>query len=87
MSPAAATYNTGFSLSADSTNVISTSGSVTGKVFASNYAIPTPTNLTSAIGSMRTAYTTTAGMTPPDFNELSTGNMGGYDRTALDLST
>ncbi len=76
VSPAASTYITGFSLTADATRVFSTSASVTGKVYAATYAAPTPTNLTSAIGNMETAYTTAAGRTTPDFNELSSGNLG-----------
>lgn len=77
ISPAAATYITGFSLVADATNVFATSSAVTGKVYAATYASPTPTNLTSAIGSMETAYTAAAGRNPPDFMELGTGNLGG----------
>jgi hypothetical protein len=77
VSPAAATYITGFALVADGTNVFSTSSSVTGKIYAANYAVPTPSNLTSAISSMQTAYTEAASRTNPDFNELLTGNIGG----------
>ena len=77
LSPAAASFITGFSLIADGTNVFSTSSSVVGKVYAANYAVPSPTNLTTAIGSMETAYTDAAGRTTPDFLELSTGNLGG----------
>ena len=77
LSPAAASFITGFSLVADSTNVFSTSSSVVGKIYAANYAVPSPSNLTTAIGSMETAYTDAAGRTLPDFNELATGNLGG----------
>ncbi len=77
VSPAAATYITGFALIADGTNVFSTSSSVTGKIYAANYAVPTPSNLTTAIGSMQAAYTDAASRTNPDFNELLTGNIGG----------
>jgi hypothetical protein len=77
LSPAAASFITGFSLVADSTNVFSTSSSVVGKVYAANYAVPTPANLTTAIGSMETAYTDAAGRTSPDFTELGTGSLGG----------
>lgn len=79
VSPAAATYITGFSLVADATNVFATSSSVVGggKVYAANYANPTPSNLTTAVGSMETAYTAAAGRTPPDFLELGSGNIGG----------
>lgn len=78
VSPVAASYITGFSLVADATNVFSTSTFVTpGKLYASDYAVPTPSNLTTAIGNMQTAYTTAAGRTPPDYNELGTGLLGG----------
>ena len=77
LSPAAASFITGFSLVADSTNVFSSSSSVVGKVYAANYAVPSPSNLTTAIGSMETAYTDAAGRSTPDFLELGTGNIGG----------
>ena len=77
LSPAAASFITGFSLVADSTNVFSNSSSVVGKVYAANYAVPSPSNLTTAIGSMETAYTDAAGRSTPDFLELGTGNLGG----------
>ncbi len=77
VSPAAATYLTGFSLTADATNVFSTSPQVIGKLFAANYAVPTPANLTTAISNMAAAYTDAAGRPTPDFLELGTGNIGG----------
>jgi len=77
VSPAAASFITGFSLTADPTNVFSTSSSVVGKVYAANFAVPSPTNLTTAIGSMETAYTDAAGRSSPDHLELGTGNIGG----------
>ena len=46
VSPAAATYITGFSLLADATNAFSTSVQVIGKVYAADYAAPTPAKLT-----------------------------------------
>ena len=76
-SPIDATAITGFSLVADATNVFSTSTSVTGNVYAANYAAPTPSNLTTAIGSMEIAYTDAASRTSPDFNELAGGEIGG----------
>lgn len=76
VSPAAESYITGFSLIADATNVFSTSSSVVGKVYSANSASPTPANLTTAIGTMETAYTEAAGRNPPDYNELATGNIG-----------
>ena len=76
ISPMAATFITGFSLIAESTNVFSTSAQVTGKVFAADYAVPTPSNLTTAIGDMGTAFTDAAGRAP-DVTELGSGSIGG----------
>jgi hypothetical protein len=76
LSPAAASLITGFSLVADATNVFSTSPQVTGKIYASNYAVPTPSNLTTAIGDMQLAFTNAAGRTPT-VTELGAGNIGG----------
>jgi hypothetical protein len=76
ISPAAASYITGFSLTADSTNVFSTSPQVTGKVFAADYTAPTPSNLTTAVGDMELAFTDAAGRAP-DVTELGAGNIGG----------
>jgi hypothetical protein len=76
ISPAAATYITGFSLTADSTNVFSTSTQVIGKVFAADYAVPTPSNLTTAISDMELAFTE-AGGRAPDVIELGAGDIGG----------
>lgn len=77
LSPAAATYITGFSLVADSTNVFSRSTQIVGKAFASNYAVPTPSNLTTAVANMQTAYTDAAGRPTPDHLNLGSGNIGG----------
>jgi hypothetical protein len=76
LSPAAASFITGFSLVADATNVFSTSPLVTGQLFAADYTAPTPSNLTTAVNNMLTAYTDAAGRAP-DYNELGTGNIGG----------
>lgn len=76
ISPAAATYITGFSLTADGTNVFSTSTQVIGKVFAADYAVPTPSNLTTAISDMELAFTE-AGGRAPDVIELGAGHIGG----------
>ena len=74
--PAAATYITGFSLTADSTNVFSTSQQVIGKVYAADYAPPTPSDLTMAVGDMELAFTDAAGRAP-GVTELGAGNIGG----------
>jgi len=76
ISPAAATYITGLSLTADSTNVFSISPQVTGKVYAADYAVPSPSNLTTAIGDMQLAFTDAAGRAPK-VTELGAGNIGG----------
>jgi hypothetical protein len=61
VSPIVATAITGFSLTAHSTNVYSESTQVIGEVFAANYAVPTPADLTTAVSNMETAYTDAAG--------------------------
>jgi hypothetical protein len=76
VSPAAATYITGLSLIADSTNVFSGSPQVTGKIFASDYAPPTPANLTTAVADMLLGFTDAAGRAPR-VSELGAGNIGG----------
>jgi hypothetical protein len=81
VSPAAASYITGFSLINDASNVFSTSSIVTGKVYASNYALPTPSTMTTAVSDMQTAYTDAAGRTSPDYTELGAGNIGGMTLT------
>ena len=82
VSPAAATYITGFSLSMDASNVFSTSSYVTGNIYAADYAVPTPANLTTAIGDMETAYTDAAGRTLPDGTELYAGDLSGQTISA-----
>jgi hypothetical protein len=77
VSPVAATYITGFGLTADSTNVFSTSPVVTGKIYAADYAVPTPANLTTAVNDMQTAYTDAAGRTLPTATELGAGDISG----------
>jgi hypothetical protein len=77
LSPAAASFITGFSpLTASASNVYSTSSQVTGKVYAADYATPTPSNLTTAVNDMELAFTDAAGRAP-DFTELGAGNIGG----------
>src|SRR4051812_12689081 len=80
VSPAAATFITGFSLTMDTTNVFATSPQVTGKVFASDYTPPTPSNLTTAISDMETAFTDAAGRAAGT-TELGAGNVGGMTLT------
>jgi hypothetical protein len=77
ISPAAASFVTGFGLTADATNTFATSPLVTGKVWAASYAAPTPAALTTAVLDMQTAYTDAAGRVLPDFTELGAGNING----------
>ena len=77
ISPAAATFITGFSLILPAGGAFSSSSQVTGNIYASDYAVPTPNNLTTAIGDMQLAYTDAAGRPTPDFTELATGAIGG----------
>ena len=76
LSPAAASFITGFGLSSPPTTY-TTSALVTGRVYASDYAPPTPATLTTAVLDMQTAYTNAAGRTLPDFTELGAGNIAG----------
>lgn len=75
LSPAAASYITGFALTA--ATGYATSSQVTGKIYAADMASPTPENLTTAVENMITAYNDAAGRPSPDFVELGTGNIGG----------
>jgi hypothetical protein len=77
VSPIDQTAITGFSLILDPSGVFATSTQVTGKVYAADFADPTPFNLTTAVGDMETAYNDAAGRTNPDFTELGAGEIGG----------
>jgi hypothetical protein len=77
VSPIAATAITGFALVANSTHTFSTSSQVTGKVYAANYASPTPANLTTAVLNMQTAFTDGAGRKNPNSTGLYSGNLSG----------
>jgi len=76
-SPIDSTAITGFSLIADATNTFSTSSQVTGRVYAADYADPTPSFLTTSVSNMQTAYTDAAGRSIPDFTELYSGDISG----------
>ena len=77
VSPAAQSFVTGFSLVNDATNVFATSSYVTGSIYASDNAPPTPTIMTTAISDMETAYTDAAGRVTPDFTNLGAGDITG----------
>lgn len=77
VSPAEATYITGFALTLPAAGAFSTSALITGKVYAPSYALPTPTYVSTAVSDMQTAYTDAAGRTNPTATELGAGNIGG----------
>jgi hypothetical protein len=77
VSPIASTAITGFALELDSEGRFSTSSLVSGKIYAADYAPPTPSMLTTAIGDMHTAYLDAEGRTDPRVTELGAGNIGG----------
>ena len=64
VSPIDQTAITGFSLIADPSNVFATSSQVTGRIFAADFADPTPSNLTTAVGDKETAYIDAAERNP-----------------------
>jgi hypothetical protein len=80
VSPAAASYITGFSLTADASDEFSISPQVTGRIYASDYASPTPSDLTTAVSDMELAFTDAAGRAA-DVSELGAGNIGGMTLT------
>ena len=81
ISPAAASFMTGFGLIADASNTFSTSSVLTGKAYAANYTTPTPAKMTTAVSDMQTAYTNAAGRTSPDYTELYSGDVTGRTLT------
>jgi hypothetical protein len=81
LSPAAATYITGFVLTPDASGTFSTAPGVTGDIYAADYASPTPSDLTTAINDMGTAFVAAAGLAP-DVVNLGAGSIGGMTLTA-----
>ncbi|HYO94098.1 MAG TPA: ice-binding family protein [Polyangiaceae bacterium] len=75
LSPAAASYITGFSLTRVGASW--TSPQVVGSIFAADNDPPTPSNLTTAVANMHTAYTDAAGRRSPNFLNLGGGAIGG----------
>lgn len=80
LSPAAASYITGFSLTADASDEFAVSTQVTGRVYASDYTSPTPADLTTAILDMELAFTD-AESRAADVTELGAGDIGGMTLT------
>jgi hypothetical protein len=81
VSPIGSTGITGFGLTMDSSGQFSTSSLVTGKLYASDYAVPTPASMTTAVSDMQTAYTDAAGRTNPTATELGAGDISGMTLT------
>lgn len=69
---------TGFALTMDPSGEFSTSAQVVGRVYAANYAPPTPALLTAAVAAMIAAYTDAAGR-PADFTNVGAGIIGGLN--------
>ena len=82
VSPIAGTAITGFGLVMDATNKYATSSLVTGKVYAADYADPTPSTLITAMSDMELAYNDAAGRLNPKENELGAGNISGLTLSA-----
>ncbi|MFO7969480.1 MAG: ice-binding family protein [Candidatus Izemoplasmatales bacterium] len=80
VSPAAASYITGFSLMLDSAGTFSTSSQIVGEVYASDYTTPTPSYLTTAIADMHLAYTDAASR-DANYTELYSGDLSGKTLT------
>jgi hypothetical protein len=78
VSPAAASLLTGFSLTADASDLFATSPQVTGMLFAADYAVDTPEMLTTAVADMELAYTDAAGRAA-DFTEVGAGDISGMN--------
>jgi len=80
VSPIGSTAMTGFSETVDASGAFSTSAQVTGKLFAADYAAPTPATLTTATGDAGTAFG------DADAKVATTTNAGGGNLTGLDLA-
>ena len=76
VSPIDSTAITGFTLLVDPGGTFATSAQVDGRVFAANYAAPTPSRMATAVLDMRAAFVE-AGELPADVSELGGGDIGG----------
>jgi hypothetical protein len=83
VSPIAASAITGFDLSTPPT-MYSTASQVTGKVYAADYASPTPATLTTAVSDMLTAYNDGAGRVASALANVNymSGNLDGQTLTS-----
>jgi len=80
LSPAARTFLTGWSLITEPTDTSFGSAQVSGRLYAADNVPPTPTQLTTAVGDMQTAYTNAAGRTA---SSAATTNVGAGTLTSL----
>ncbi|HTB21794.1 MAG TPA: ice-binding family protein [bacterium] len=81
IAPAQASYITGFGLILSPSQQYSTSSLVSGKVYAVNYAAPSPAMMNTAVGDMMNAYADAQGRTP-GVTELGAGNISGLTLVA-----
>jgi hypothetical protein len=77
LGPISSSYITGFGLVKDASNQYSTSSMVAGKVYASDYTVPTGAYVTTSINDMHTAYTNAVERRTPNASEFGAGNIGG----------
>lgn len=77
LSPAAASFFTGFGQTLDGSGQFSTSTYCSGRLYASDYTPPTPSNMTTAVLDMQTAYTDAEGRLNPLATNLGAGNING----------
>ena len=75
VSPITSTAITGMPLTPDTSNQFSTTPEVMGRVYAPDYAAPSPSYLTAAISDMETAFTDAAARAP-SVTELGAGTIG-----------
>jgi hypothetical protein len=79
VSPIALTAITGFSYTEDPSGTFATSKQVVGggKIYAASLTSPTPSELTSAVSDMETAYVNASVRVNPDFINYKSGGLGG----------
>jgi hypothetical protein len=77
VSPIDHTAITGFSETLDASGAYSTSIYVVGKIYAADYAPPTPTYVSTAISDQETAFTTANGLTTNVIVDLGAGDISG----------
>lgn len=75
VSPITSTAITGLPLTPDTSTQFSTTPEVTGRVYAPDFAAPTPSYLTTAVSDMETAFVDAAGRAP-GVTELGAGTIG-----------